>query len=68
MKPLSLTDRQLTLVRNAARAMPVNARDQFLRDVASHLADTPSDAAVMMAINVTYDRVPVLFATQKRRR
>jgi hypothetical protein len=35
--PLSLSDRQLALVRNAARAVPVSARDLFLQNVARHL-------------------------------
>ena len=59
MRLLSLTDRQLQLVKNAARAVPVNARDGFLQDVAARQADEPSDAAVMQAINVVFDRVPV---------
>jgi hypothetical protein len=59
MRPLALTDRQLQLVKNAVRAVPVNARDGFLQDVARRLAAEPSDAAVMQAINVVFDRVPV---------
>jgi hypothetical protein len=59
MRLLSLTDRQLQLVKDAARAVPVNARDGFLQDVARRLADEPSDAAVAQAVNVTLDRVPV---------
>jgi hypothetical protein len=55
--PLSLSDRQLALVRNAARAVPVSARDLFLQNVARHLAGEPS--AVTEAINNVLDRVPV---------
>lgn len=62
MRLLSLTDRQLQLVKNAARAMPVNARDGFLQDVARRLAHEPSDAAVMQAINSVFDRIPIFLA------
>jgi hypothetical protein len=58
-RPLALSDHQMSLVRRAAAALPVNARDGFLQDVARRLADEPSDAAVAQAVNVTFDRVPV---------
>lgn len=57
--PLSLSDRQLELIKQAARALPVNARDRFLQDVAAHLAGEPFDAAIVQAINVALDRTPV---------
>jgi hypothetical protein len=47
-RPLALSDRQLQLV-----------RDQFLQGVAARLTGEPSDAAVMQAINVTFDLTPV---------
>lgn len=58
-RPLSLSDRQMQLVRNAARAVPVSQRDQFLQNVAARLVDAPSDAAVAAAVNAQLDRVPV---------
>jgi hypothetical protein len=61
-RPLALSDRQFALVRDAARAVPVNARDGFLQDVAARLADEPSDAAVMQAINSVFDRIPIFLA------
>jgi hypothetical protein len=58
-RPLALSDRQLELVTRAARALPLMRRDQFLQDVAARLTGEPSDAAVMQAINVTFDLTPV---------
>ena len=58
-RPLALSDSQMSLIKRAARALPVNTRAQFLQDVASRLADTPADAAVMQAINIVFDRIPV---------
>lgn len=62
MRLLALTDRQLQLVKRAAASLPVNARDGFLQDVARRLADEPSDAAVMQAINSVFDRIPIFLA------
>lgn len=59
MKPLALTDRQLRLVQNTARAIPVTRREEFLQRVASHLTSEPSDEAVQAALNAQLDRVPV---------
>jgi hypothetical protein len=61
-RPLALSDHQMSLVRRAAAALPVNARDGFLQDVAARLADEPSDAAVMQAINSVFDRIPIFLA------
>jgi hypothetical protein len=58
-KPLSLSDRQLRLVQNAAKAVPVRQREQFLQKVAKHLLPEPSDNAVASAINAQLDRLPV---------
>ncbi|HEY5125880.1 MAG TPA: hypothetical protein VIJ35_01030 [Bradyrhizobium sp.] len=55
-RPLALSDRQLRFVRAAASAAPLAQRDQFLRDLAKHLAGEPSDESVMAAINVVLDR------------
>jgi hypothetical protein len=54
---LSLSDRQLRLVTNAAKAVPQERRDSFLREVAAHLTSEPSDAAVLAALNVQLDRL-----------
>jgi hypothetical protein len=61
-RPLSLSDQQMRQIKNAARVLPVALRDQFLRDVAARLVDTPSDAAVMQAINSVFDRIPIFLA------
>jgi hypothetical protein len=55
MKPLRLTDRQMWLVQNAAKAVPVKMRDEFLARLARHLLPEPSDAAVAAAINAQLD-------------
>jgi hypothetical protein len=67
MRPLALTDRQLQLVKHAARAMPVNTRDQFLQDVASRLADEPTDIAVSAAISaqLALNRLPTFLCDSK---
>ena len=57
-RPLSLSDRQLHLLQNAARAVPSASREMFLADVAKHLTPEPSDAAVQSAINAMLDRLP----------
>jgi hypothetical protein len=58
-KALSLSDRQLRLLQDAARAVPPRQREQFLQKVANHLAEEPSDSAVIAAINAQLDRLPV---------
>lgn len=54
--PIGLSDRALSLVQRHARALPVDQRDKFLRDVAARLASEPSDDAVVQALNVVMDR------------
>jgi hypothetical protein len=56
-KPLALTDRQLKLIETAARAVPVQQRDAFLRKVAAHLTSEPSDHAVQSAVNSQLDLI-----------
>jgi len=60
-RPLSLSDRQLQLVRDAARSLLLSLplRDQFLQGVAARLTGEPSAAAVTQAINIVLDRTPV---------
>jgi hypothetical protein len=58
-RPLSLTDRKMQLLRGTASALPLDQRDGFLQNVASHLTGEPSDAAVQAAVNATLDRTPV---------
>lgn len=55
---LSSSDRQLRLLRNAAQAVSVGKRDEFLRNVAAHLAAEPSDTAVEAAINSQLNLIP----------
>ena len=51
----SLSDQQLKLVQQYARAVPLPQRDQYLRAVADRLTGEPTDAAVMVAINRALD-------------
>jgi hypothetical protein len=44
----------------------VAARDGFLQEGAARLADTPSDDAVVQAINIVFDRVPVFMCDAKK--
>jgi hypothetical protein len=55
----ALTDRQLRLIRAAAKAVPVLRRAEFLERLARHLGRAPSDAAVAQAINVQLNAIPV---------
>jgi hypothetical protein len=47
----------MKLVTNAARAVPLDRRDEFLKEVAAHLLPEPSDDAVKAALNVQLDRL-----------
>jgi hypothetical protein len=53
--PIALSDKQLALIRHAARAVPVNRRDAFLQALARQLTSEPSDAAVQAALNAQLD-------------
>jgi hypothetical protein len=66
MKALSLSDRQLRLVQNAAKAIPANRRDEFLQKLAAHLTSDPSDAAVQAALNAQLDRLPAYYFTDSK--
>jgi hypothetical protein len=57
--PLALTDRQLRMVEQAARSLPLLQRDEFLTAVARHLAAEPTDEAVVAALNAQLDRLRV---------
>jgi len=61
MKPLALTDRQLRLVQNAAQALPVQRRDEFLQRLAAQLTSEPPDAAVQAALNAQLDALTHVF-------
>jgi hypothetical protein len=61
MPPLSLTDHQLALIKQAAKYVSIDRRDEFLRGVASHLGAEPSDATVQAAIDtqLAVNKLPV---------
>jgi len=50
-RPLSLSDFQITMIRQAAATVSVVHRDTFLRGVALHLGEVPTDDAVRAAID-----------------
>ena len=52
---LSLSDRQMSLVKSAAKSLPVGLRDKYLQTVAGLLANEPSDFAVSCAVNRALD-------------
>ncbi len=54
-KPLSLSDRQLRLIQEAAKAVPVPRRDDFLQKVTAQLCAEPTDQAVLAAVNAQLD-------------
>lgn len=53
---ISLSDRQLRLVQQAAASLPVALRDRYLRQIADQLVGHPTDTAVVKAVNVALDR------------
>jgi hypothetical protein len=61
VKPLSFSDRQLRLLTEAAKALPVHRREMFLQQVAAHLAAEPTDQAVQVALKAQLDRLPHSF-------
>jgi hypothetical protein len=61
MPPLALTDRQMRLIQNAAQAVPVQRRDEFLQRLAAHLTAEPTDAAVSAALNAQLDALTHVF-------
>jgi hypothetical protein len=57
-KPLSLSDRQLRLLEEAAKAVPVSKLDEFLQQLASprcKLHSTPSSIASLITSCVTHN-------------
>ena len=48
-RALALSDKQVALLQRAAASLPVGERDHFLRSVAAHLTDVPTDDAVIAA-------------------
>jgi hypothetical protein len=56
-KPLSLSDRQLKLIKDAARAVPLARRDEFLQRVARYLTHEPTYTAVIAAVNAQLDLI-----------
>ncbi len=64
-RPLSLTDHQLQLVKDAARALAPHHREDFPRRVTAHLSGEPSDAEVSRAITAALDRTPIYFTDGK---
>ena len=55
-RPPNLSRNQRAWITSAAASLPRSQRAYFIADVAKHLAGTPSDYAVIEAINVLLDR------------
>ncbi len=53
-----LTSHQSRWVNNAAAALPLDRREDFLRRVHRRLAGDPCDSAVMTVINMVLDVMP----------
>jgi hypothetical protein len=56
--PLSLSDKQLSMLRMASKSIPVDRREMFLEDLAKQLTGEPTDQALMASINAQMDRLP----------
>ncbi len=61
LRPVSLSDRQLRLVMNASKAVPIQRRQEFLESVAKHLTSEPTNAAITAVVNAQSDRLPRIF-------
>jgi hypothetical protein len=68
--PLGLTDRQMSLLRQAAGSLSVGARDEFLRSVARRLGSDPTDHAVSAAIDaeLSLNRLPVFLCDARHKK
>jgi hypothetical protein len=51
--PIALTDHQLSLLQQAAKRLPTEKRDEFLRGVARRLGSTPSIVSLEHAISMS---------------
>ena len=60
LMPLGLTDKQLTMITDAAALLPPAARDSFLRAVAAHLGGEIDDGNLLLAINAALDDLAVV--------
>jgi len=58
-RALALAERQMRLVMDAARSLPVDRRDEFLCDVAGRLGEAPTMLAIEAAIGAFFERMPV---------
>jgi hypothetical protein len=56
--PIALDERQMKMIMDAARSVPVARRDEFLHTIANHLGDTPTLIAVEAAIGAFFERLP----------
>jgi hypothetical protein len=56
---LALSDKQLALLQRAPASLPVAERDHCLQSVAAHLTGTPTDDAMIAAINAALDAAAV---------
>jgi len=54
-KPIGLTDRQMTFLEKAIRAVPPRQREEFMQRVAKHLCSEPTDETVAAAVNGQMD-------------
>ena len=50
-RPIALNDAQMRLLQRAATTLPVEQRDKFLQQVATHLRGEPETPAVEIAIS-----------------
>ena len=50
LRPLALTDMQLTILQRAAGSLPIEQRDRFLQQVAAQLRGQPATHAVEVAV------------------
>jgi len=56
-RSVQFSDSQLRMLRETAKAVPLQYRGDFHLIVARRLAGAPSDAAVMQAINHALDQI-----------
>ena len=65
-RALSLSDHQLRVLKDHARAIPPRQRERWLEAVTKNLVGEVSDHALMASINVEMNRLPVYTCDDKK--
>lgn len=64
-RALGLDERQMRMIMDVARSLPVARRDEFLRDISAHLGEAPTMLAIEAAIGAFFERTPAFSCDAK---